>query len=382
MGASIPVPAAILNGKRSYILGKLLGEGTQGICFKSNVEGDKRFDGFERDVKRCVVKIGKPLNLPDGDDSPHPLLIERAAYEIPHEGIVKMLDSGMTQIPHNGGRVTVPYIVLEELYRHPFHLFNGKAVDPATAIDTFYNLLDHLDEIHRGDSERGRPGLVLIDVKPDNCMLRMNNPNGEFTVEEVVRRISTGAYEPVWIDLGCVRHRATLSSINGELGEIIGSPLYLPPETFRMADGKILPGTYSEETDVYALTITFYNLLTGKRPYEHRGIDGRNALEIIHAVMDKKLSPYDVTAIDKLDVTSDAKEAIKTVINAGCAPISLDRPTVRELLKLSREAFGVKPRLRGDVAAYRYDTIKGLPCEQTLVERIDAERYLAMNKVE
>ncbi len=378
MGASIPVPAAILNGKRSYILGKLLGEGAHGICYKATVEGDKRFEGFERDVKRAVVKIGKPMDIQEGQA--HPLLIERAAYEFPHPGIVKMLDSGVTEITHDGERVPVPYIVLEELYKHPFHLFNGKVVDPATAIDTFYNLLDHLESIHRGDSATGREGLVLMDVKPDNCMLRMSNSNGEYSVEDIVRRIAAGAYEPVWIDLGCVRHRAELRNIHGELGEIIGSPLYLPPETFRFKDGKITPGTYSEQTDVYALTLTFYNLLTGKRPYEHRGIDGTELLETIQAVTDKKMSPYDLAAIDKLPITNEAREAVKSVVSAGCAPISIDRLTPRDLLRMSKEAFAVTARLRDDVTGYRYDATKGLPWHQTLVPRIDAEHYLANNK--
>jgi len=63
------------------------------------------------------------------------------------------------------------------------------------------------------------------------------------------------------------------------LGTVVGSPHYSPPEQVRGEIDKI-----NETTDIYALGITFYELLTGNPPF-----DATNEFDILKKQVDEPL---------------------------------------------------------------------------------------------
>ncbi len=346
------------DGTRCYQFIRELGRGGQGIVRLVRVMGELAFDGFAEPVEEAVIKTSTRR---EG------LERERAVYASPNPGIVKLLDPG--KFDERGG-----YIVLERLYLHPFQLFNDKArrkgIDLATAVDTFVNLLDILNGLH---TRRENP-VVLCDIKPDNIMLRMSNKGGTPSLQEYVRRIAAGAYEPVFMDMGCAQDRNELQRKGGCLDQLLGTPIYLPPESTPVLDGKkrFEAGVYGPKTDVYALTLSFYEYLTGDRPYRSVGLlrfKGRSFLDKCFELKRKRVNPLDNERL--VDALGAEAKTLRRILELGIDPDPDARPTAAALLDECKSTFKVKPNYVKIVGEYHYDHAKGLRHMQGRYSRID-----------
>jgi serine/threonine protein kinase len=348
------------DGRRAYMMGEVLGVGGQGRVFEAAISGDQDFEGFARPVERAVLKMGHA-------DCQDALEREKKIYSKPDRGIIKLLDAGKTK--------RRSYLILERLHSHPYERFAVRVgrVDLATAIDTFVNLLDILKGIH---SPKGRD-MVLCDIKPDNIMLRLSS--SEDTIEEAdyLRRLATGSYEPVFIDVGCAQSVSELRKLQGRLLELIGTPLYLPPEAIpELKDGEFVPGFYSSKTDVYSLTLSFYEHLTGERPYAHRGLfqlRGEDHLREVFAFKRDTVNPINVEKLRKMFGTPLADEFQK-ILYAGLHADPDKRDTVLTLLQRTKEAFNVTERVKDDTGRYFYDVCRGLRFWQQRFPRIKSEK--------
>lgn len=85
-------------------------------------------------------------------------------------------------------------------------------------------------------------GIIHRDVKPANIIITYKD-------------------KPVLTDFGLARPEkaATLT----ESGALVGTPIYMSPEQVRGDRAKI-----DRRTDIYSLGVTFYEMLTGRTPYE------------------------------------------------------------------------------------------------------------------
>ncbi len=290
---------------------------------------------------------------------------------------MKLLDKGKI----DGRR---DYLVLERLYLHPFQLFSAKDkrmnVDVATAIDTFVNLLETLHSLHM----RREGPIVLCDVKPGNIMLRMQNKGGTPSLQEFLRRIAAGAYEPVFMDMGCAQEREALRATDGKLDQLLGTPVYLPPEaTPVIANDRFEAGTYSAKMDVYALTLTLYEHLTADRPYRALGLYRHSGRDLLHQCLElkrRRASPIDPELLTNL-LGAEAK-VIRRILELGLHPDPEKRPSALSLLEECKRTFKVKQNFVKTLSEYRYDEAKGLRLVQERYPRIDpaANRYLDFRK--
>ena len=337
---------------RAYVVEKMIGRGGQGYVFEVQIQGSQEFAGFKGPVERAVLKIAREGGVAA-------LELEAGIYEQPDRGIVKLLDRGIAN--------DSPYMVLEKLQPHPCQRFPQEPVHPAVAIDTFIHLLGVLQGIHM---RRERP-LLLFDIKPDNVMLRMGSASLED--DEYRRRLVTGAYEPVFMDMGCARDRLDVDRKQGRIGEFIGTPAYLPPESVPQLTGD-LEGIYSVKTDVYSLTATLCQLLTGKRPYEHRGLwtlRGEAQLIELLAYKAERTDPFERRDLERSlaafgpELTQDLLE----VTRAGLHPEHGSRAPVAGLLNTCRRVFNVVERRKREVGEYYFDHVKGLRLWQTRIPR-------------
>jgi len=107
-------------------------------------------------------------------------------------------------------------------------------LDVATATTLIKQTADALADAHR-------IGLVHRDIKPSNIM-----------IDQLGRAKVT--------DFGIAYVSTAQTKLTRE-GSVIGTPEYLSPE---QCEGK----TVDQRSDIYSLGVTFYELLTGKTPYE------------------------------------------------------------------------------------------------------------------
>lgn len=111
------------------------------------------------------------------------------------------------------------------------------------ALPMFVEILDTVAYIHN-------KGYLHLDIKSNNVMIQ---PNGKLKL----------------IDLGIASRMSEASNSTG-----FGTPAYMPPEQSEM-------GRCGKYTDVFALGIMLFEMLTGSLPFTSQNSSGRAAIEEI-----------------------------------------------------------------------------------------------------
>jgi eukaryotic-like serine/threonine-protein kinase len=208
-----------------YRLIEPLGRGGMGEVYLA-----ERADGrFEQKVAVKLIKRGM--------DSVE--ILRRFARErrilarLEHPGIARLLDGGETP----DGR---PYFVMERVEGEPITDYcRARGVPLEDRLRLFALCCDAVDAAHRGL-------VVHRDLKPSNILV---TPDGQVKL----------------LDFGIAK---LLGEEDGEmqltrLGERVITPAYAAPE-------QILGGGVTIVTDVFALGVVLYELLTGALPYDRR----------------------------------------------------------------------------------------------------------------
>jgi serine/threonine-protein kinase PpkA len=137
------------------------------------------------------------------------------------------------------------------------------SLDTATSVRCIREIAGALDHAHRNR-------VIHRDVKPENILC---HEDGSFLLS----------------DFGVARVSEATSSLTAE-GATLGTPQYMSPEQWR---GEDLDG----RTDLYALGVVLYQLLTGSAPYS--GTDGW-AIGMQHMVAEIPRLPADKAAFQPL----------------------------------------------------------------------------------
>jgi tRNA A-37 threonylcarbamoyl transferase component Bud32 len=179
----------------------------------------------------------------------------RAVNLIGHENIINIFD--MSVLPPKRH-----YLVMEYLEGQPLSSCLRQPMAPPEAVAILTQVCDALQAAHAH-------GVIHRDLKPENIFL--------------IRRERTPHFVKV-LDFGIAklldRHLAPAQT---SLGTLMGTPEYMAPEqwTGQPVDGR---------TDLYALGIIAYRLLTGRRPFSGEGLGELLQAHLSHV----PLSPHGV----------------------------------------------------------------------------------------
>jgi serine/threonine-protein kinase len=219
-----PWPGTTLADK--YGIGPMLGEGGMGRVYRAV----RLPDGQAVAVKILHPQLGSS-----------PAIVQRfrreagAARRFAHPHAVRVLDSGSTR----GG---VMFLVMELLEGEDLQtiLDHDAPLAPGRIVDLLVQSLRAIDDAHRA-------GIVHRDLKPENLF--------------VTNLLGRDHVKVCDFGLAKILDGADGTTAITKDGYVCGTPEYMAPEQARGA-------TLDARTDVYAVGVVLYQMLTGRIPFE------------------------------------------------------------------------------------------------------------------
>jgi serine/threonine protein kinase/tetratricopeptide (TPR) repeat protein len=297
---------SVIAGK--YTLVERVGEGGMGSVWRARQN---------EPVKRFVaVKLVKA-----GMDSMSVLArfdAERQALALmEHPNIAKILDGGLHE--------NRPYFVMELVKGTPItHYCDSRRLTPRERLELFVPVCQAIQHAHQ-------KGIIHRDVKPTNVLVAL------YDDKAVVKVIDFGIAKATGASL-------TERTIDTGFGGVVGTPEYMSPEqaTFNNLD-------VDTRSDVYALGVLLYELLTGSPPFSKKELEKRGLLEMLRVVREEE-PPRPSTRLS----TADALPTLSA--NRGTEPKKLTGLLRNELDWIVMKALE-KDRSR------RYETANGFAAD-------------------
>jgi serine/threonine protein kinase len=298
---------AILAGK--YKLIEEIGEGGMGSVFMA-----QQTEPVKRAVAVKVIKAGM--------DSKAVLArfeAERQALALmDHPNIARVLDAGTT----DSGR---PFFVMELVKGMPITQFcDARKLTPRERLELFVPVCQAIQHAHQ-------KGIIHRDIKPSNVLVAMYDDRPV----------------PKVIDFGVAKaagQSLTERTLMTGFGTVVGTPEYMSPEQATLNNLDI-----DTRSDVYALGVLLYELLTGAPPFSKKDLDKHSLLEILRVVREEE-PPRPSTRLS----TADALPTLSA--NRGTEPKKLTRLLRNELDWIVMKALE-KDRAR------RYPTANGFAAD-------------------
>ncbi len=230
LSATVVVPIVEKPGDRigRYKLLEQIGEGGCGVVYVAEQEEPVR-----RRVALKVIKLGM-----DTKSVIARFEAERQALALMgHPNIAKVLDAGATET----GR---PYFVMELVRGIKITDYcDENNLSTEQRLDLFIQVCHAIQHAHQ-------KGVIHRDIKPSNILVTVND----------------GMPVPKVIDFGIAKateQRLTDKTLFTAFEQFIGTPAYMSPEQAAMTSLDI-----DTRSDVYALGVLLYELLTGKTPFD------------------------------------------------------------------------------------------------------------------
>ncbi|HEX4419322.1 MAG TPA: serine/threonine-protein kinase [Kofleriaceae bacterium] len=169
----------------------------------------------------------------------------KAVNDIGHPNIVDIVDFGIIQA--GGGHDQLVYFIMEYLAGMTLsHLIRTESpLPPERALTIALQVADALSASHKC-------GIVHRDLKPDNIILLQRGRERDF-----VKLLDFG--------IAKLTGGSAMGSHRTRTGIVMGTPAYMSPEQCEGRDSVDL------RTDIYALGIVMYEMLTGRVPFVGEG---------------------------------------------------------------------------------------------------------------
>jgi len=290
-GDEPPVPTDPLVGKEvggRYIIEAVLGEGGMGVVYTCRHKVLK---------KKFVIKVIRIAQF----DPRSGIALKRfkreaqAIARVEHPNVVQVVDYDV--LPDN-----TPYIVMEFIEGMDLERFMKQFPEgmPVELFRGFMNqLCDAMETVHKC-------GIVHRDLKPSNIMVQQTG----------------NAYHLKILDFGLASLRTKGQETSHfrltTAGQMLGTPAYMAPEQCREMD-------VSDQTDIYALGLIAFEMLTGKPV-----VQGRSFLDLIRKQI-REIPP----------LVSEIRSDVSTELSSGIEMALQKRPEDRlESMSSLRQILG------------------------------------------
>ncbi|HET6279772.1 MAG TPA: serine/threonine-protein kinase [Polyangia bacterium] len=199
------------------------------------------------------------------------------ARRVTHNNVCRVYDLGRHDLRDG---VVVTFLTMEllrgaSLADHIKRL--GRAMTIDEALPLVAQMAAGLDAAHGA-------GVIHRDFKPGNLVL----------VPDGVAGVAAG-FRVVTTDFGLARRNRLDEEALTNTGEALGTPLYMAPEQVAAGEQPITPAT-----DIYALGIVIYELLTGQLPFKG------NSITVMALKRIREAPPSPRTVVPDLDARWEA----------------------------------------------------------------------------
>jgi WD40 repeat protein/serine/threonine protein kinase len=311
-----------------YKLMEQIGEGGMGLVFVAEQQHPMR--------RKVALKIIKP-----GMDSQQVIArfeAERQALALmDHQNIAKVFDAGTT--PGEPGCVSAgrPYFVMELVHGIPITDYcDAHRLTPRERLELFLPVCHAIQHAHQ-------KGIIHRDIKPSNILVTM------YDDKPVPKVIDFGVAK-------AIEQRLTEKTVYTQFGTLVGTFEYMSPEQAEKNAFGV-----DTRSDVYALGVLLYELLTGTTPLERHRLCEAAYADIVRLIKEEEPPPPST----RLSSFGAALTGISQ--QRGSAPEQLTELVRGELDWIVMRCLE-KDRTR------RYETANGLAR--------DVERYLKDEPVE
>lgn len=289
------LPEGSIIGERYRVLGHL-GTGGMGAVYR---------------VEHTMMSKQLALKLLRPELSTQPSVIERferearSAARLDHAHIVRITDFGKT----SDGALFMVMELVEGLSLSE-HLVRRGPLPIDRALTLLDQILDALAHAHAN-------AVIHRDVKPANIMLTEAAPG------------ATGPTRAKLVDFGIAKITAREADDTGltQVGAVIGTPRYMSPE---QAAGEAI----DLRTDLYAVGVLAFELLTGRAPFE-----GTSSVEVLSKHLTAAVPPMLMQGVDPA-----RKAALEAVVRKALAKRREERfataEALREALREASESGG------------------------------------------
>ena len=247
-----------------------IGEGGMGVVYMA-----EQREPVIRKVALKIIKLGM-----DTRQVVARFEAERQALALmDHPNIAKVLDGGATE----SGR---PYFVMELVPGLPITQFCDEAnLSTRDRLELFVEVCSAIQHAHQ-------KGIIHRDIKPSNILVTLH---GDKPVPKV-------------IDFGVAKAtqgRLTEKTLFTQFQQFIGTPAYMSPEQASLSGLDI-----DTRSDIYALGVLLYELLTGRTPFDGKELLKAGLDEMRRTIREKQpLRPSNrISTLQGEDLTTTARQ--------------------------------------------------------------------------